>query len=734
MKTKSMEVKNNKLYMGSYSLEELEKKYGTPLYVYDEIGLVDKINRYKNSFKSDKYDCKVVYASKAFICPRLCSILRQNNVYIDAISAGDLYLLKKSNYPMEMVVLHGNNKSYQELTEAVCSNIGYIVVDNYHELKLVKEISENHKTNVRILIRINPGIEGHTHAYIETSLLDSKFGESIYDKELQDKMFTLIKDSKYIQFDGFHAHIGSQITNGDCYIALQKKLISFMKEVKEKYGFEFKTLNVGGGFGIKYLDEDEELDIESLLPKLIESIDKELKDAGISVNNLMIEPGRSIVGDSCVTIYTCGGVKRTYANVEYIFIDGGMPDNIRPALYDAKYTIKNASRYTASEYKKYNISGKCCESGDIIAKGVELPVAEVGDTIVAFTTGAYCYSMSMNYNELTKPGVIFVNGDKVTEVVKRQTPEDMLSCHVFSDDVKIFDTHSDMLYALDRKLKAGVENHFEDYHVKQLKGSVIAGGLWTMYSPDDFDLVEGLKNALKQIDMSKLPGFKVILGLEGLRNLKTVEDLDEIYEMGFRHAMVTWNEANHFATGARPGANVDPNRGITEEGKRLYKRMQELGMIIDLAHLNEKSFYEALEIVDKNIIYSHGLCKALCNHPRNLTDEQMIALKKVDGLFGLTLANNFVSPNKSEQDLEHFLDHLDYAVKFMSIDNICFGFDFMDYLSEFPNSNIVDVPDATKAYRIIDGMRRRGYSEEDIKKVCYQNFYERYKDKIVYGK
>ena len=737
MKTKSMKVIDNKLYMGSYSLEELGKKYGTPLYVFDEVGLLDKVNRYKNSFKSDKYDCKVVYASKAFICPYLASLLRQNNVYIDAISAGDLYLLKKANYPMEMVVLHGNNKSYAELTEAITSNIGYIVVDNYHELKLIKEITEEKKMKVRTLLRINPGIEGHTHEYIETSKLDSKFGESIYDKELQEKIFTIFKNSEYIEFDGFHAHIGSQITAGDCYVALEKKLISFMKEVKEQYGFNFKTLNIGGGFGIKYLDEDEELDIETLLPKLVKDIDAELTEAGLEVKNLMIEPGRSIVGDSCVTIYTAGGVKRTYANVEYIFIDGGMPDNIRPALYDAKYTIKNASRYEADKYQKYNISGKCCESGDIIAKNVELPVAKVGDTIVVFTTGAYCYSMSMNYNELTKPGVIFVNNDKITEVVKRQTPEDMLSCHVFSDDVKIFDTHSDMLYALDRKLKAGVENHFEDYHVNQLKDSVIAGGLWTMYSPDDFDLVEGLKNALKQIDMSKLPGFKVILGLEGLRNLKTVEDLDEIYNMGFRHAMVTWNEANHFATGARPKGdpNVDyTKRGLTEEGVRLYKRMQELDMIIDLAHLNEKSFYEALEIVDKNIIYSHGLCKALCGHVRNLTDDQMIALKKVDGLFGLTLANNFVSPNKSEQDLEHFLDHLDHAVKFMGIDNICFGFDFMDYLSEFPNSNIVDVPDATKAYRIIDGMRRRGYSEEDIKKVCYDNFYNKFKDKIVYGK
>ena len=293
----------------------------------------------------------------------------------------------------------------------------------------------------------------------------------------------------------------------------------------------------------------------------------------------------------------------------------------------------------------------------------------------------------------------------------------------------IFDIHSDLLYDLWKSKLRGIENRFEEQHVAQLKNSPIAGGLWTLYSPDDFELIPALEMALKDIDMSKLPNFKAILGLEGLRNLKCVEDIDVLYNMGFRHAMVTWNEENKYATGAK----ANPERGITEEGKRLYKRMQELDMIIDLAHLNEKSFYEALEIVDKNIIYSHGCVKKLCGHVRNITDDQMRALKKVDGLFGLTLANNFVSDNKEEQDLEHFLNHLDEAVKIMSVDNVCLGFDFMDYLTEFPNSNIKDVPTAIESYKIIDGLRNRGYSEEEIEKICYKNFYDRYKDKIAFG-
>lgn len=296
--------------------------------------------------------------------------------------------------------------------------------------------------------------------------------------------------------------------------------------------------------------------------------------------------------------------------------------------------------------------------------------------------------------------------------------------------MKVFDAHSDMLYDLHRKTVAGVKNRFKEFHVPELKQSVIKGAIWTMYSPDEFDLFAGLKIALEQIDMSLLPGFSVILGLEGLRNLKAVEDIDKLYAMGFRHAMLTWNEENDYATGAK----ADLNHGLKAAGVKLLKRMQELGMIIDLAHLNEKSFFEALEVIDKDypyVIYSHGCVKKLCDHPRNMTDQQMEALKARNGLFGLTLANNFVNVEKGKQDLEHFLDHVDYAVKIMGINNVGFGFDFMNYLSEFPNSNIKEVDDATKVDLIIAGLRMRGYSEDDIEKIAYNNFYSRFKHMIT---
>jgi membrane dipeptidase len=292
--------------------------------------------------------------------------------------------------------------------------------------------------------------------------------------------------------------------------------------------------------------------------------------------------------------------------------------------------------------------------------------------------------------------------------------------------MKIFDTHSDMLYDLYTKKISGVNNRFTDFHVPQLLKSDVWGALWTMYSPDDFDLLESLKIAIGEIDMKKLPKFEVMLGLEGCRNLPNWEDIDKVYGLGIRHAMLTWNEENKYATGVAG----DPARGLTEEGKKLLKEMERLDMIIDVAHLNEKSFYDVLNFTHKNIIFSHGNLKSLCDHRRNLTDDQLKALKDAGGMIGLTLASNFVSKKPELQDLEHFLGHVEKAIAIMGVDNVMFGFDFMDYLSDFPNSNIRDLADATKTPGLITGLSRHGFSEKNIQKICYDNFYKRYRRHI----
>ena len=394
---------------------------------------------------------------------------------------------------------------------------------------------------------------------------------------------------------------------------------------------------------------------------------------------------------------------------------------------EAKYSVDNCCNMEDENKEKVDVVGPCCESGDIIVSDYLLGKTLADDTLITYCTGAYGYSMSSNYNGSVRGNVIFVNNDKISVGINREDFNTLCMSFPSVSEHKIFDIHSDMLYDLYTSKCKGIENRFNDYHVYQLNNSVIKGSIFTMYSPNDFDLLEACNIALNEIKLNKLNNFKVVLGLEGLRNLKCVEDIDKLYDLGFRHAMLTWNEENKYATGAK----ADPNKGITEEGKRLLLRMQEKGMIIDLAHLNEKSFFEALEIVNQNIIYSHGNCKSLCEHVRNVTDKQMKALKKVDGLLGLTLANNFVDPVKENQTMDKFLEHVKHAIDIMGVDNICFGFDFMDYLDDFPNSNLECVNNASLAYRIIEGLEKIGLSNDDIEKICYLNFYNRYKDKIV---
>ncbi len=726
MKTNSMTIKDNELYIGEYKVSDLAKAYKTPLYIYDETQIREKLDIFKNNFKSDKYECLVVYASKAFLAPYICNIVKEYNMGIDSVSLGDLYLLEKASFPHDKIIMHGNNKSVEEIEYAINNNIGYLVIDNIDEIYTIDEVTKRLNKQVRVLIRVNPGIEAHTHAYIKTSLLSSKFGESIFDLSRLEEMLKVAKNNELIKMDGFHAHIGSNINSPQSFVGEVETMTNFIKKIKDDFGYTTKVLNLGGGFGIKYLDEDDDIDIKKMVEVITSSIDKFLLENNMTLDKVMIEPGRSIVGDSGFTVYTVGGIKTTFSGKKYIFVDGGMTDNIRPALYQAKYTVDIANKMKQEKSIPFDIVGKCCESGDIVAKDCMLSDVSKNDFLVAHCTGAYGYSMASNYNGALKSTVIFVRGKEVNMAVKREELSHLTKDHIFNN-VKVFDTHSDMLYDLYTKKKSGVENRFNDFHVKQLLNSNVKAGLWTMYSPDDFDLIEACKIAINEIDIKKLPGFEVIYGLEGLRNLKKVEDIDVLYNMGIRHAMLTWNEENIYATGAK----ADPTHGLKEDGKRLLKRMEDLDMIIDLAHLNEKSFYEALEVTSKNIIYSHGNCKALCDHVRNVTDDQMVALKKVDGLLGLTLANNFVSSNVKDQTLDKFLEHLKHAVSIMGIDNVCFGFDFMDYLSDFPNSNLEEVSNASLVYRIVDGLESIGYSKEDINKICFDNFYKRYKDKIV---
>ena len=728
MQTKSMKVINNELYIGQFKASDLCKIYKSPLYVFDEVNLRNKLDIFKNNFKSKRFDCEVVYASKAFLAPYLLDILSEYDFSVDAVSCGDMFIIEKSHFRKDKIVLHGNNKSLEELKMAVDLGVEYLVIDNLEELKRLALITSNTKKEVSTLIRVNPGITAHTHKYDITSSLNSKFGESIFEMDRLKEMVTIYDENPHLKFNGFHCHIGSGINDSKAFLEEGKIMVDFINRFEKETNHFVKVLNLGGGFGIKYLDSDKEIVLDEMLKEIVDNLENIVPKES-KLEKIMIEPGRSLIGDSGVTLYRSSGEKITHGGKRYVFIEGGMPDNIRPALYQAQYSVDIANNMNDNNTTLCDVVGKCCESGDIIREDIKLAKVNDGDTIIVYATGAYCYSMSMNYNGLVRGAVVFINNDKIREAIRRETNYDLVKTYSFKEEkVKFFDTHSDMLFDLYNRSEAGNDTRFVDFHIPQLKNSLVRGAIWTMYSSYDFDLINACKIALSKIDMSSFTNFNVIFGIEGCRNLKKWEDIQVLYDMGFRHAMLTWNEENIYATGAKS----DPSHGLKEDGKKLLDKMMELGMIVDLAHLNHKSFFEVLNYCkgyDK-LIYSHGCCRALCDHVRNMTDEMMIALKKQNGLFGLTLANNFVSKNKEEQDVYHFINHLDYAIKFMGVDNVCFGFDFMDYLSDYGNDNINDVSDATLVYRIVDAMRERGYSEVDIEKVTWSNFYNKYKDLI----
>lgn len=291
--------------------------------------------------------------------------------------------------------------------------------------------------------------------------------------------------------------------------------------------------------------------------------------------------------------------------------------------------------------------------------------------------------------------------------------------------MKIYDSHSDIFDNLYTRTKEGVKDPFLEYHLDDLKKGNIVGGIWVVYSENDFDIIEAYKTALKAYEPYK-DDFDVILGLEGLRNVPNLDTFEKLYKMGIRHAMLTWNEANHLATGIKG----NPEYGITSLGKKFIKFMNEHNMIVDVSHLNEKSFYDVLNEKPKILIASHSNAYALSNHPRNLKDEQLIALRDAGGMIGVVAARNFVSREKEKQNIKGFVDQIEYIIKFMGIDNIMFGFDMMNFLDDFDNSNLDDLQSHADVLKVIDELKLRNFSDEDIEKICYKN-YLRLKEKVM---
>ncbi len=417
------------LEIGGADCVELAKEYGTPLYVFDETYIRKMMRVYRDTI-NEYYggNGQVLYASKAFSCKAIYRIADEENIGIDVVSGGELYTALQAGFPAQKIYMHGNNKLDYEIGEALDARIGCIVADGYSEIDKINAEAKKRGIVQKILLRINPGVEAHTHAFVQTATTDSKFGFSIQDGTAEKAtLYALFKEN--VQLEGYHCHIGSQIFEKQSFVLAVEKCMDFAAEMKRKHGFILETLNLGGGYGIWYTDEDRKITPEGYaeyLIALINAVKEKATEKGLKLPYLLIEPGRSIVGEAGITLYTVGAIKDIPNVKKYVAVDGGMFDNPRYALYQSKYTPVLANRAKEECTEIVSIAGKCCESGDLIAVNVALPKAETGDILAILSTGAYNYSMAMNYNRNMIPPCLLVKNGKAEYIVRPQSYADLV--------------------------------------------------------------------------------------------------------------------------------------------------------------------------------------------------------------------------------------------------------------------------------------------------------------------
>lgn len=422
----TMEVADNVLYIGGVSTLSLVEKYGTPLIVIDEKLVRESCKRYVKAFNADNGINKVAYAGKAFLPLAMGRIVNEEKLYLDVVSGGELYTALQSGFPSEKIYFHGNNKTLDEIEMGVEHNIGRFVVDNLNELNQINSIAKRQSKIQNVILRITPGIEAHTHEYIKTGQLDSKFGFTLLG-DITMKAVEKTASLSNIKFIGLHCHIGSQIFETEPFRDEVDIMLNLVKDIKEKLEIEVEELDLGGGFGIYYVKGDKPKKIEEICTAILSRAEIVAEKLNIKLPTLVIEPGRSIIGNAGTTLYRVGSIKEIPDVRKYVAVDGGMSDNIRPALYNAQYECALCSKMESEIVEKVTICGKCCESGDVLIKNAVIPRAETGDILAVPTTGAYGYSMANNYNKIRKPSVILAENCKSTLVCRRQSYQDLIS-------------------------------------------------------------------------------------------------------------------------------------------------------------------------------------------------------------------------------------------------------------------------------------------------------------------
>lgn len=421
------------LEIGGCDLVKLAEKYGTPLYVLDEATIRKICRDYKDAFKGYP-KVNMMYASKALCSSATSALIASEGFGFDVVSSGEIFTVYKSGANMSKVLFNGNNKSYDELSLAIELGVGRISVDNFFELSLLDEIAKSHKKIVNILLRITPGIECHTHEYIQTGHLDSKFGFDL--TQIDDAVELIVNDYTNLKLHGLHAHIGSQIFEKSIYGDEIEILVKEIARLDEKFGLKLDEINIGGGLGVKYVEADYPPSTyevaEIVIKRLYECIEKYKIDAPA----LFIEPGRSIISTSGVTLYTLGSSKQVPKGKTYFAVDGGMADNARPSMYQAEYGAQIANKPDYELAQTVTVAGRFCESGDILIKNIKLPEIEEGDILCVYNTGAYNYSMASNYNRVQKPAMVLVNNSQSDIIIKRESLEDLIVHDIIPDRLK----------------------------------------------------------------------------------------------------------------------------------------------------------------------------------------------------------------------------------------------------------------------------------------------------------
>lgn len=411
-----MAVKYNEygeLTMGGTSLKTLAQSFGTPAFVYDEDEIRNQMRRYHEAFRKSGLNYNISYASKAFTCLQMVKLVDEENLQLDVVSEGELYTALAAGFDPSRIHFHGNNKTKREIQYALENHVGYIVIDALEEIDLINKYASE---PVDVVVRLNPGVEAHTHEFIQTGQEDSKFGLSI-KHGLAKEAVEAINDKEKLNLKGVHFHIGSQIEGTEAMIETAKLVLQWLKD----NNIEVDLLNLGGGFGIKYVDGDTSFPIEEGIAEITSAIKETAESLDYSVPEIGIEPGRSIVGEAGVTLYEVGTIKEIPGVNKYVSVDGGMSDHIRTALYDADYEALLVNRKEEAD-ETVTIAGKLCESGDIIVREAKLPSSvQRGDYLAILSTGAYHYSMASNYNQMQKPPVFFMKDGKAREVIKRQS-------------------------------------------------------------------------------------------------------------------------------------------------------------------------------------------------------------------------------------------------------------------------------------------------------------------------